>query len=159
MAEPTPYAMARLFTQLVGREVGFAQLTRPAASPPASRVKQLYGVYTVLPGGSARVVQADLPLLGSFAGALLGLPSESIQQRVAEPRLDDLLRDAIHEVLNVASTVVCTTGRAVFQDFYNDPVYLPEQATLTMNSPLYRSYFNVTMEGYEGGAFSLLAHC
>ena len=110
-------------------------------------------------GGSKRVVQADLPLLGSFAGALLGLPSESIQHRVAEPRLDDLLRDAIHEVLNVASTVVCTTGRAVFQDFYNDPVYLPKQATLTMNSPLYRSYFNVTMEGYEGGAFSLFAHC
>ncbi len=157
MAEPTPFAMSRLFTQLVGREVRFAQLTRPAVNPAASKTKQIYGVYTVLPAGGARVVQADLPLLGSFAGVLLGLPSESIQQRVAEPQLDELLRDAIHEVLNVASTVVSLENRAVFQDLYTHPVYLPEQAGQVVSSPLYRSYFQVTMDGYEGGAFSLFA--
>ena len=153
MAEPTPYAMATLFSQLVGREVKFAQLTRPAVS----KIKQMFGVYTVQPVGTTRVVQADLPLLGSFAGALLGLPADSIKSRVSEPQLDESLRDAIHEVLNVASTVVAVDARAVFQTMFTDPIYFPEGATEVLKAPLYRSFFNVTVDGYDGGAFSLFA--
>lgn len=153
MAEPTPFALARLFTQLVGRDVKFAQLTRPVIS----KAKQIYGVYKVEPDDAARVVQADLSLLGSFAGALIGLPSDAIKQRVAETVLDESLRDAVHEVLNVASTVIAVDARAVFQAMYTDPVYCPEQATTLLRAPLHKSFFSVTVDGYEGGAFALFA--
>ncbi len=153
VAEPTPYVMNRHFSQLVGRDVTFTQLTR--ANAPKG--KQIYGAYKVLPGSGARVVQADLCLLGSLAGALAGLPSDSIKDRLAEKQLDELLRDAIHEVLNVASTVVTVEARAVFEGMYMDPVYLPEEANKTMHAPVFRSYFSVAVAGYEGGGYSLFA--
>ena len=153
MAEPTPYAMATLFSQLVGRDVKFTQLTRPTPT----KAKQMYGVYAMQPSGGVRVVQADLPLLGSFAGALVGLPSDAIKSRLAEPQLDESLRDAVHEVLNVASTVVSIDARAVFQAMYNDPIYCPEGAGDVLRTPLYRSYFQVAVDGYDGGAYALFA--
>ncbi len=153
MAEPTPFAMSNLLSDLIGKKVSFSQLTQPGKP----KGKQMYGVYLVHPGESTRVLQADLLLLGSFAGSLLGFPAESVNERVAAATLEEPLRDAIHEVLNVASTVVSVDHRAVFQKMYDNPVYLPEAAAETLRAPVYRSYFNVTVTGYEGGYLSLLA--
>ncbi len=41
---------------------------------------------------SYRVIKADLSLLSSFAGALIGLAPESIEERVAEAKLDETLQ-------------------------------------------------------------------
>ena len=153
MAEPTPLALASLLTRLVGRDVAFAQLTRPVPS----KSKQVYGVYTTVPGGAHRVVQADLPLLGSLAGALVGLPPESIRERLASSEVDEMLRDAIYEILNVTSAVISPDARSVFQNVYTDPLHLPDEAADILRQPLYRSYFNVTVQGYTGGAFFLFA--
>ena len=153
MAEPTPFAMAELFSNLVGCSVSFSQ----QITPVATKAKQIYGVYLVKPMDSTRVVQADLNLLGSFAGALIGLPSDSVKERLADAKLDEPLRDAIHEVLNIASTVVSLEHRAVFQKMYTDPVGLPSAALDTLQHPIYRSYFNVKIDGFDGGAFSILA--
>ncbi len=153
MAEPTPFALARLFTQLVGREVKFAQLTRPTPT----KLKQMYGVYIVKPADTCRVVQTDLPLLGSFAGCLVGLPSDAVQDRLAEAALDESLRDAMHEVLNITATIVTVEGRAVFQSMYNDLLHCPSEAVDTMKGPLHRSHYQVSIDDYQGGAFSLFA--
>jgi hypothetical protein len=94
-------------------------------------------------------------LLGSFGGALLGLPSDSVKERLASSASDEPLRDAMHEVLNVASTIVSIDNRAVFQSMFLGEA--PKTILESLKNPAYRSYFNVTISGYEGGAFSIYA--
>ena len=152
MSEPTGYAMTQLFSQLVGRDVKFA-----TGSNGASKEKQMYGVYTVLPQETAVVVQADLRLLGSFAGALVGLGDEAVQERLAQTPIEELLRDAIHEVLNIASTVVTNEGRGIFQKMATDPVYCDGAAAQLLQKPDRKTVFDVSMDGYTGGKFTILA--
>jgi hypothetical protein len=153
MAEPYAYSMAKLFSSLVGRSVTFTQI----AQPPANKMKQIYGAYVIEPTVAMRVVQADLLLLATFGGLLLGLPSDTIRERAEESRLDEKLRDAIHEVLNIGSTVVHLTKRAVFKNMATDPVYLPKEAVETLRQPDSSLYFEVNVDGYEGGCFRLFS--
>ena len=153
MAEPKPLTIAELFTGLTGRTVKFTQVLKPSMT----KAKQAFGVYLIKPQDKTRIVQLDLPLLGSFGGALLGLPSSEVTQRLASPANDEPLRDAVHEVLNVASTIVSIDERAVFQTMYLDAAAFPKQMSDSLKNPAYRSYFEVKIDGYEGGAFSILA--
>jgi len=145
--------MATLFTELVGRRVTFSgQLD---AAPGAG--EQLYCLYLIKPMDSYRVIRADLSLLSSFAGALIGLSPETIEERVAEPTLDETLRDALNEVMNIASRIVTLEHRGVFKGIFGDPAQLPPEARNTLRDPCYSSHFKVSIDGYNGGAFSLLA--
>ena len=153
MPEPTAHAMTQLFSQLIGRKVSFAQ-AKPAA---AATVKQMYGLYTVLPQETVIVVKADLPLLGSFAGALVGLQQDAVKQQLAETPLGELLRDAIHEVLNIASAVVTNEGRAVFKKMAADPVYFDNFDAQFLQKPDRKTLFDVSVDGYQGGKFTIFA--
>jgi hypothetical protein len=124
---------------------------------PPHNGEQIYCVYLINPMDSYRVIKADLSLLSSFAGALLGLSPDTIQERMAEAKLDETLRDALHEVMNIASRIVTLEHRGVFKGMYGDPGQLPAEARSTLRDPCYSSYFKVTVDGYEGGALSLLA--
>ena len=149
MAEPKPLIIAELFSNLTGRTVNFTQVLKP----PVTNAKQAYGTYLIKPADSLRIVQLDLPLLGSFGGCLLGLPSDAVKERLTSSLNDENLRDAMHEILNVASTIVSIEHRAVFQTMFLDAV--PSAILESLTNPAYRSYFNVTVSGYEGGAFSI----
>ena len=94
MPEPTPLSLSHLFTQLIGRKVTFA----PTTISPETKIKQMYGIYNVLPHETAIVVKADLPLLASLAGVMVGLPDSAVKECLAKSPLEELLRDAIHEV-------------------------------------------------------------
>jgi hypothetical protein len=153
MSEPTPYALSKLFSDLIGRKVTFAQTTAAAES----KIKQLYGIYTVLPHETAIVVKSDLPLLGSLAGVLVGLPDSSVKEHLAKSPLEELMRDAIHEVLNITSSVITTEGRAVFIKMVADPVLLDGAPGKVFKKPDHRSYFNVLVDGYQGGKFTIFA--
>src|SRR5277367_3998784 len=102
MSEPTPYALSQLFSQLIGRKVSFAQTT----AAPETKIRQMYGIYNVLPHNIAMVAKADLPLLGSFGGVLVGLPDAAVKERLAVTPIEELLRDAISEVLNIAAAAI-----------------------------------------------------
>ncbi len=145
--------MKELFSQLVGRDVTFAQ-PKPTSRPNG---KQMYGLYTVLPQEHVLVVQADLALLGSFAGALVGLPDDAVKERLSRPPLEELLRDAVHEVLNIASTVVTTEGRAVFKKMADDPVYLDTLDAGFLTQPDRKTTFEVSIDGYQGGLMTIFA--
>ena len=149
MAEPKPLIIAELFSNLTGRTVNFTQVLKP----PVTNAKQAYGTYLIKPADSLRIVQLDLPLLGSFGGCLLGLPSDAVKERLTSSLNDENLRDAMHEILNVASTIVSIEHRAVFQTMFLDAV--PNTILESLRNPAYRSYFNVTVSGYEGGAFTI----
>jgi hypothetical protein len=153
MPEPTPYDLSKRFSQLTGRKVTFVQTT----SALESKLNQIYGIYTVLPGGSAIVVKADIRLLGSIGGALVGLPDPVVKEHLAVTPMDELLRDAIYEVLNVASAAVSREGRAVFTNMVTNPTYIDGAAGEVIKKPGYRSYFNVSVDGYQGGRFTILA--
>jgi hypothetical protein len=153
MSEPTPYSLSQLFSQLIGRKVTFSQTT-PAAE---TKIKQMYGIYNVLPHQTAIVVKADLPLLGSFGGVLVGLPDASVKEHLAKTPIEELLRDAIYEVLNIASAAITTEDRAVFTKMVDNPAYIDGAAGTVFKKPDRRSYFNVTVDGYQGGKFTILA--
>jgi hypothetical protein len=153
MAEPTPFALSRRFTQLVGRTVTFVQ--KPATLD--SRLNQIYGIYTVLPFETAVVVKADLRLLGSIAGALVGLPDPVVVDHLTANPMEELLRDAIYEVLNVAAASISTEGRAVFTNMVTNPTLIEGAAAETLKKPFRRSYFAVTVDGYKGGNFCIFS--
>ena len=155
MAEASSSAMGKLFTDLTGRHVTFSEQLYPIT--PAA--KQIYCIYFIKPMDTTRIIKADLSLLSSFAGALIGLPLESIKERVAESESNEALRDALHEVMNIASRIVSIEHRAVFKGMYPDSNSLPADARKTLRTPWFASYFNVKIDSYEGGAFSLLASC
>jgi hypothetical protein len=153
VSEPTPFALSKLFTDLIGRKVTFTQTTAAAET----KVKQMYGIYRVLPGETAIIVKSDLPLLGSIAGVLVGLPDAAVKEHLAATPVEELLRDAIHEVLNIASAVITHQGRAVFVKMVADPVLIDGEAGKVLKKPDHRSYFNVLVEGYQGGKFTIFA--
>ena len=153
MSEPNPLALSQHFSQLVGRKVTFA----PASLTPETKIKQMYGIYNVLPHETAIVVKADLPLLGSLAGVMVGLPDNTVKEHLARTPLEELLRDAIHEVLNVASTVVTNEGRAVFLRMVTDTGLIDGAAGNLFRKPDRRTYFNVSVDGYQGGKFTIFA--
>jgi hypothetical protein len=153
MSEPTPYALSKLFTELIGRKVTFTQTSAAAET----KVKQMYGIYRLLPGETAIVVKSDLPLLGSLAGVLVGLPDAAVKEHLAATPVEELLRDAIHEVLNITSAVITHEGRAIFVKMVADPILIDGEAGKVFKKPDHRSYFNVSVEGYQGGKFTIFA--
>jgi hypothetical protein len=99
VADLTPFALAKMFTQLTGRDVKFSVTSE---LPSGNQV--LYGAYALKPGDGALLLKADIPLIASLGAALLGLPKETALERAKQVPLEESLRDAMHEVLNVAST-------------------------------------------------------
>ncbi len=152
MAEVTGYALSHHLSDLVGRKVEFKQ-----ATVAVETARAVYGIYNVLPDNTPVVVKTDLALLGSFAGLLVGLPDEEVKQRLKVSPIEELLRDAMYEVLNITSTVVTTEGRAVFGRMVTDVAYVDGQAGEVLKKPGRRSYFNVSVEGYQGGRFTVLS--
>jgi hypothetical protein len=153
MADPSPYILSRCFTQLTGRKVTFVQTTLG----PDLKTKQMYGVYNLLPDELAIVVKADLPLLGSIAGALVGLPDAVVKEHLRVTPVDELLRDAISEVLNIAAASITAEGRANFTKMVADPSYIDGEAGKVLAKPFHRNYFTVAVEGYQGGKFAILS--
>lgn len=153
MSQPTPFGLSRLFSQLTGRKVDFCQTT----SALESKIKQIYGIYTIQPHETSTIVKADIALLGSFAGILVGLPDAEVKQHLKVNPMEELLRDALFEVLNIASAGITTEGRAVLSKMVTDPNLIDNAAGKVFVKPDHRSYFNVAVDGYQGGRFTILA--
>jgi hypothetical protein len=155
MAAPSSQSLSNLFTQLMGRQVTFVQ-----TNDPSSEAKQIYGVYATPPDETATVVKADLSLLGSFAGALVGLPDAAVKEHLRSTQrsaqIEEPLRDAIHEVLNVASAVIAIQGRTVLTAMETDPARIEGAAANVLKKPVRKQYFNVSISGYQGGKFAIL---
>jgi hypothetical protein len=153
MAEPTPFSLSKCFSQLVGRKVTFVQAS--AIADPA--IKQIYGIYTVLPDATPVVVKADIRLLASLAGALVGWPDPAVKEHLAVTPMEELLRDAISEVFNVAASGFGTEGRIVLTNVTSNLTYIDGAAGEVLKKPGHRSHFNVSVEGYAGGRLSVLS--
>lgn len=153
MPEPSAYILSRCLSQLTNRKVSFVA----ASISLDGKNKQAYGVYDLLPHDTSVIVKADLALLGSFAGALVGLPDASVKEHLKANPIEELLRDAISEVLNVIAAAITLEGRAVFNKMVMDPTYIDGTAGKVFKQPFHRNYFTVTMDGYQGGRFAILS--
>ena len=153
MHEPTPHMLTLHFTNLIGRKVSFVR--SPANSRSAE--KPIFGIYRSFPDNKSIVVMADLCLIGSLAGALVGLPDAEVRQRIAGPNLEELLADAVGEIFNVASPVVATQERAVFSEVVREKSGLKDDAAAVFSKPRLQFAFQVSIEGYQGGFFQVLA--
>jgi len=153
MTEPSAYAISTLLTDLIGRKVSVAQ----ASTPDETKTKQMFGVYQVVSSQRPIVLKADLVLLVSMAGVLVGLPDSAVKERLAAPTLDELIRDAMHELLNILSTVVSVEGRAVFNKMLPNAAYVDGAAGLVLKKPGRRTFFTVEVEGYQGGHLSIFS--
>jgi hypothetical protein len=152
MAAPNQHALSRHFTQLLGREVTFV----PSSPLQRSTAKQIYGVYTVFPSEAAVVVQSDLPLVGSFAGALVGLPDSAVKEHLRATPVEELMRDAMYEVLNIASGAIATEGRTVLNKVVTDPASIDGAAANVLKKPGRKFCFSVTIDEYQGGIFAII---
>lgn len=150
MTELKATAFSSLTSNLVNRTVTFAP-----AKPAISTTPQIYGIYTVLPQNGLVVVKADLRLLASLGGALIGLPDGAVPQHIQGTSLSETLKDAVHEILNITSKIVTTSGRAVLKTVTTDPKTLDPAFELTLKKAQQRSYFSVSVQDYSGGMFSV----
>lgn len=153
MPETMPFTLSRRLSQLIGRKVTFA----PTAATPDTKAKQIFAIYTVLPIGSAIIVKADLRLLGSLAGALVGWPDPIVKEHLEVTPMEELLRDAIYEVFNVSAAAIGSENRAVFTKMVTNPIYIDGDAGTVLKSPGHRNYFNVSVDGYVGGRLIILS--
>jgi hypothetical protein len=149
MAAPSAYDFAKMFTQLVGRDVKFVHTPRP----PLSTAPVVYGIYGSPAQSTSILVKAELKLMGSLGGLLVGLPDSVVQSRVTERPLDELLQDAIHEILNVTASPLSTEARAVLETMHLAEADLPEPAQHLLQSPAPTTSFLVSVAGYSGGMF------
>jgi hypothetical protein len=149
----TPYALSQLLSDLTGRQVGATLVL----NPPASKSTQVFGEYEVLPSGKPLVVRADLGLLAVLGGSLLGLPSETAVERAHETPMDEPIRDAVHEVLNILSVVVALEGRVVFKKMSREGSTLESGALDLVDHPESRSSFQFIFGGKPIGLLTVYA--
>lgn len=152
MAETTPFELNKMFSSLIGKPVTF---TLSKTAPPDTK-KHAFGTYSLVPEETMRLVKADVALIGSFGGALMGLPNSAVIDGLKETPLDETIRDAMHEIFNVSATLVSVEKRAIFRKMFFNVKELPEAAAALLKAPKLTMHFQVAIAGYTGGAFTLM---
>ena len=152
MAPPTARSLSRLFSQLAGSEVVFIQ----TKEGPDTKSAQVYGIYKLHPDSLQIVVKADLLLVGSFAGGMIGLPDSEVKLQLGTNSASEPIHDAIHEVFNVASNTILPGHRTVLADVVTDFTSLDEATSMVLTKPGTKYCFNASVKGRQGGQFAIL---
>lgn len=146
------FALTRLLSDLTGRKVQVAE----SDGETDARTPSCVGTYTVQPESSSIVIKIDTLLLGSLGGALAGLPEALVKQQVASS-IDEMLRDAMHEVLNITSSALTTEGRAVLKSMMTEKQQVDAASREAFSRSHTRVYYSATISGYPGGNIALYA--
>jgi hypothetical protein len=148
MADSTPFALSQLFTNLIDRRVSVVE----ASEREVTKCRKSFASYDVVDRGAKILLQIDFDLLGSLGGALAGMPDAIIKQNLKATPVDETLRDAMHEILNILSAVITTEGRAVLKGMELDEVKGRAMAkSFAQTVPNFASRFQATIPNYTGG--------
>ena len=142
MAEATALSLSRFFCDLTGRQVSFSI----AASSSPVKGPQMYGLYQVADDSKPLLMRIHLDTLAVLGGALLGLPEELAIEKAKQTPLDEPLRDAMHEVLNIASTAISPDARVIFKTMAKSTAGFSDEVADLMRTACHKSSYRVSVE-------------
>lgn len=154
MKLPPPLTLTNLVGDLIDQRVTSKATPATRADPK----KQLAATYRNEAGDVVAVALCDLPVGASFAAALTMVPAGRVDECVKDGRLDDVLRENLHEVFNVLSAAFPMSGapRVILHEMRCQQDASPETVAVVA-APSSRLDLDVTVGGYRSGKFSLLA--
>ena len=142
MAEATALSLSRFFSDLTGRHVSFSI----AASSSVVKGAQMYGLYHVAADSKPLLLRIHLDTLAVLGGALLGLPEDLAIEKAKQTPMDEPLRDAMHEVLNIASTAISPDARVVFKSMAKTTAGFSDEVADLMRTASHKSCYRVAVE-------------
>jgi hypothetical protein len=151
MADSTPFALSQMFTNLIDRHVAVMD----ASQRDATKCRKACAVYDVVDLGQQVFLQIDMDLLGSLGGVLAGMPDAVVKQNLKANPIEETLRDAMHELLNITAAVIPCEGRAVLKKMELDEAKGRALAKEFTSIPLIESRFAATVPNYTGGQIAL----
>ncbi|MGI4758567.1 MAG: hypothetical protein ACRYGF_17165 [Janthinobacterium lividum] len=143
--------LSQFFTALAGKPVSFSF----AGNAPAPKEACMYSLYTAPPEAAPVVMRISLQALALLGASLLGLPEDTALERAAATPTDEPMRDAMHEVLNIASTAIGGDTRLVFQTMFRDKASLPGEAATLLAAPGPNTSFRIAVDGADSGMATL----
>lgn len=143
MAEATAFSLSHFFSELTGQHVSFALATN--APPPKG--DQMYGLYHVVADASPLLLRMGLSSIALMGGALMGMPADLANERVRATQVDEPLRDAMHEVLNIASTAFSPGERIVFKGMSRTVDGFPADVKELLQKAPRKSSYRVAVNG------------
>ena len=153
LKSPTVRSLSSLLSELTGLPVTCTP--KPRFRP--SHAKRVYGIYNELATDETILLRADLPLLASMAGSRTGLSSSLVADKIKTAPIDGDLRNAMHEVLNLTSTLLSGGHRVVLKSMCMDTAYLTGPARSVLNFHSNSTSFEVSVQGYTGGELSIFS--
>lgn len=153
MQEPTARSMSLLFSQLTDRHVSFTL----APNATEGKAPSVFAVYTELPDNNLIIVRAERATVAVLAAALLGMPEDTAVERALEQPMNEAVRDAIHEVLNIGSTALSTEGRVVLKHLVSESLDIEPAGRAVMAEPRSKSTYRVSIDATSRGIFSLFS--
>ena len=143
--------VSKHLSDLVGRQVQMQAVEMPVFSPGV-----MFACYDVQPYGETSIVKIDYGLLAGLAGTLLGFPPNLVMPMVKDRSLNDDMKDAAREIMNVLAGVICDDGRPVLQGLYNKALeYSREAEQLAQRHACCSLSAKATLAGYAPGYLSI----
>ena len=157
MADPTPQAVATLFTGILGKSVTAA---KGAVYNPTAVEPRMIAVFRGDESDPIWVCLVDLALTAYAGAALVMLPAEAAKEVITKRQADESLGENFAEILNICSQLFTTTTAR--------PVRLQETvwgkgagqapAGAKKPTPAFRLDMLVKIAGYGDGKLSLLRY-
>lgn len=107
----------------------------------------MYGLYHVVADASPMLMRMSLSSIALMGGALLGLPADLALDRVKAEQVDESLRDAMGEVLNIASTAFSPDERIVFKGMSRSVDVFPANARELLHKASRKASYRVAVNG------------
>lgn len=151
---PSPEAIAKTFTNLLGRQV----TARKAAGPSAAK-NQLVAVYATAASPAAVLCLVDLPLGCSLGAALSMIPAPVATQSAKSGAIAPNLLENLVEVMNVGAAPLNAGSqvRLALAEVIPPGKPLPPEAAALRAKPAGRVDLEISVAGYEAGGFAVLA--
>jgi hypothetical protein len=153
---PTPAALARMLSDLLGRRV---DVTGGKAAPFKMDAAVGAGLYAPRDDSGTVVCVVDLELAVNLGAALALFPAAVAAESLRNGKPDEALLENFREVLNVTAGLLNTHGgtHLVLREVQIAPPALPEAFLQLMAKPASRLDVEVRIAGYGGGKMSMLA--
>lgn len=151
---PLPPDISKTLSMLVFRDVNVSETTLPFIG---SKTVGALGLYQTPSADFQALCYMEISLAAG-AGAALGLFSPDIARSAAlTGRIDDNIRDVVHEIFNICSRLFDSPGipALVLQSVCFAPPVTPDILQLLPSFVLKRAY-EASIDGYTKGRLALL---